>query len=136
MHIYRDTPRCVACPNLLWAGTILTTRHAQTEFERATRLAVSSASYDNVSILFNLSVNEPVEITCGDANNDGMVNVSDAACVIIYVFLGGAPPNPSAAGDVNCERHVNVSDGVWIINYVFLSGNVPCDSDGDGIPNC
>jgi hypothetical protein len=43
---------------------------------------------------------------------------------------------PSICGDVNCDDVCNVSDAVWIINYVFVGGNVPCDSSGDGIPDC
>jgi hypothetical protein len=74
--------------------------------------------------------------TCGDANSDGDVNVSDAVYIINYVFVGGDPPNPLAAGDVNCDGTCNVSDAVWIINYVFVGGNMPCDTTGDGIPDC
>jgi hypothetical protein len=87
-------------------------------------------------------VNKPVFLTiaagyeCGDANSDGEVNVSDAVYIINYVFTGGNPPNPMQAGDANCDATVNVSDAVFIINYVFTGGNVPCDTDGDGNPDC
>jgi hypothetical protein len=74
--------------------------------------------------------------TRGDANGDGIVNVSDAVAIINYVFVGGDPPDPIEAGDCNCDDVVNVSDAVWIINYVFVGGNTPCDIDGDGIPDC
>jgi hypothetical protein len=73
---------------------------------------------------------------CGDANSDGTVNVSDAVYIINYVFVGGAPPNPLNSGDANCDGAVNVSDAVYIINYVFVGGNYPCDTNGDGIPDC
>jgi len=73
---------------------------------------------------------------CGDANNDGAVNVSDAVWIINYVFVGGAPPDPFEAGEANCDGAVNVSDAVWIINYVFVGGNDPCDTDGDSEPDC
>jgi hypothetical protein len=76
------------------------------------------------------------EYTCGDANNDGTVNVSDAVAIINYVFVGGDPPLPLEAGDVNCDETCNVSDAVWIINYVFVGGNSPCDTSGDGEPDC
>jgi streptogramin lyase len=72
----------------------------------------------------------------GDANHDEEVNVSDAVYIINYVFVGGEPPNPLEAGDCNCDCAVNVSDAVWIINYVFVGGNEPCDTNGDGIPDC
>jgi hypothetical protein len=41
-----------------------------------------------------------------------------------------------SCGDVNCDGTSNVSDAVWIINYVFVGGNPPCDTDGDGEPDC
>ncbi len=73
---------------------------------------------------------------CGDANYDGLVNVSDAVTLINYVFVAGNPPEPLESGDTNCDGSVNVSDAVWIINYVFVGGFDPCDHDGDGIPDC
>ena len=39
-------------------------------------------------------------------------------------------------GDVTCDGNVNVSDAVHIINYVFIGGFDPCDTDGDGVPDC
>ncbi len=69
------------------------------------------------------------QFICGDANNDGGVNVSDAVWIINYVFVAGSPPpQPLEAGNVNCDSGVNVSDAVWIINFVFVSGSAaPCD---------
>lgn len=77
-----------------------------------------------------------VTYICGDANGDAIVNVSDAVNIINYIFVGGDPPNPLEAGDCNCDQTVNVSDAVWVINYVFTGGNNPCDTNGDGIPDC
>jgi len=90
------------------------------------------ACFDNI-VMTSIG-NDPY--LCGDANNDLGVNVSDAVWIINYVFTGGAPPNPIISGDVNCDGTVNVSDAVWIINYVFTGGNLPCDPDGDAIPDC
>jgi hypothetical protein len=73
---------------------------------------------------------------CGDANGDENINVSDAVHIINYVFVGGNPPDPIESGDCNCDGSCNVSDAVWIINYVFVGGNMPCDTDGDGEPDC
>jgi hypothetical protein len=73
---------------------------------------------------------------CGDANGDGVVNVSDAVYIINYIFAGGAAPDPLESAEVNCDGDVNVSDAVWIINYIFMDGYEPCDTNGDGIPDC
>jgi hypothetical protein len=85
------------------------------------------------------------DYTCGDANSDGNVNVSDAVYIINYVFVGGNPPFPLAAGDPNGDRSCNVSDAVFIINYIFIGGSDPvaCPflikivnlQPGDGIVN-
>lgn len=44
---------------------------------------------------------EPVlaAYTCGDANDDGGVNVGDAVYLINYVFKGGPEPPPNCCGD-------------------------------------
>jgi CubicO group peptidase (beta-lactamase class C family) len=76
------------------------------------------------------------EYICGDANGDETVNVSDAVHIINYVFVGGDPPDPIESGDCNCDDTCNVSDAVWIINYVFVGGSEPCDTDGNGEPDC
>jgi Peptidase family M1 domain/Peptidase M1 N-terminal domain/Putative Ig domain/Dockerin type I domain len=71
---------------------------------------------------------EESPLLVGDANNDGLVNVSDAVWIINYVFVGGDPPQPiMEIGDANCDGDVDVSDSVWIINYVFLGGAYPGD---------
>jgi hypothetical protein len=84
---------------------------------------------------FSITVTDPV-YACGDANNDGDVNLSDAVTIVNFVFIGGPPPEPFLSGEVNCDSTVNVSDAVWILNYVFVGGSEPCDSDGDGNPDC
>jgi hypothetical protein len=87
------------------------------------------------SALLIYKINLP-PIECGDANADGTVNISDAVFIINYIFAGGLPPDPYEAANVNCHETVNISDAVWIINYIFVGGNIPCDTDGDGEPDC
>jgi hypothetical protein len=64
--------------------------------------------------------------TCGDANADDEVNVSDAVLIINYIFIQGPAPDPLEAGNVNCDGEVNVSDAVYIINFIFIGGPDPC----------
>ncbi len=60
---------------------------------------------------------------CGDANNDGILNISDAVYVINYVFIPESPtPNPICTADVNGDGVINVSDAVYLINYVLVPG--------------
>lgn len=62
----------------------------------------------------------------GDADADGIVNVSDAVYLISYIFSGSIPPIIYNAGDVECSGIVNISDVVYLINYIFASGSPPC----------
>jgi subtilisin family serine protease len=85
---------------------------------------------------FNNISNASVELSCGDVNGSGSINVSDAVYLINYIFVEGPPPVQYMIGDANCDGDTNISDVVVIINYVFLDGHAPCDLDNDGIPDC
>ena len=68
----------------------------------------------------------PEPATCGDANSDGSVNVSDAVYLIAYIFNGGPAPSPLGYGNVNCDSGINISDAVYLIAYIFSGGPAPC----------
>jgi agmatine/peptidylarginine deiminase len=59
---------------------------------------------------------------CGDANGDGVINVTDVVYLINYLFLvpPGPAPIPLEAGDVNCDGVINITDVVYLINFLFL----------------
>jgi hypothetical protein len=64
---------------------------------------------------------------CGDANNDGIINVGDVVYLITYLYRGGSPPIPTTCiGDVNCDDIVNVGDVVYLITYLYRGGALPC----------
>lgn len=63
---------------------------------------------------------------CGDADGNGLVNISDAVFLIGYIFSGGPSPNPIAAGDPDCNGLVSISDVVYLISYIFSGGAAPC----------
>ena len=59
------------------------------------------------------------------------------AMVIAFISLTAiTSADTNVCGDVNCDVTCNVADAVWIINYVFAGGYNPCDTDGDGNPDC
>ena len=65
--------------------------------------------------------------TFGDANGNGIVNVTDVTYLINYIFGGGPSPVPLfITGDVNCGRGTNVSDVVYLVNWIYLGGPEPC----------
>jgi uncharacterized delta-60 repeat protein len=71
-----------------------------------------------------------IQFLRGDANADGVINVTDVVYLINYLFLipPGPAPEPLDAGDVNCDGVINVTDVVYLINYLFLvpPGPPPC----------
>ncbi len=79
---------------------------------------------------------DPLVLTCGDVNADGLINVTDAVFLTNYIFLKGLKPDPIDPADANCDGSVNISDAIIIINYVFVGGFLPCDPNGDGILDC
>ncbi len=72
---------------------------------------------------FTVEVNTPI---CGDVNNDGSANITDAVYLTHYIFRGGPPPNPLFVGDVNCDGITNISDAVYIVSYIFGGGSYLC----------
>jgi hypothetical protein len=70
-------------------------------------------------------IGDACQIVCGDANDDGAVNVGDAVHLINHVFKGGPGPDPTCSGDANGDGMVNVGDAVYLINHVFKGGPGP-----------
>jgi hypothetical protein len=73
---------------------------------------------------------------CGDADASGGVDIDDVVYLIAFIFSSGPPPQPYLSGDVDCSGAVDIDDVVWLIAYIFSGGNAPCDTDGDGVPDC
>jgi len=73
---------------------------------------------------------------CGDADGSGFVDLDDIMYIVNYIFLGGPPSLPVAIMNANCYQEVDIDDVLYLVNYIFLGGNYPCDTDGDGSPDC
>jgi hypothetical protein len=63
---------------------------------------------------------------CGDADKDQLVNVSDAVCILQYVFGLESAASPMPGGDCDCNGICNIVDAVYIIAHVFGGGAAPC----------
>jgi hypothetical protein len=62
----------------------------------------------------------------GDANGDGVIDISDVVYLINYLFIHGPGPVPTLdAGDATCDGVVDASDVVYLINYLFVGGPPP-----------
>jgi len=73
---------------------------------------------------------------CGDADNSGGVDIDDIVYLIEYIFQSGPEPIPIESGDADCSGLEDIDDVVYLINYVFTSGFMPCDPNGDEVPDC
>jgi len=78
----------------------------------------------------------PAPYACGDADASGGVDIDDVVYLINYIFSGGPEPVPYESGDADCSGGVDIDDVVYLINYIFSGGHTPCDTDGDGGPDC
>jgi hypothetical protein len=67
-----------------------------------------------------------LSIVRGDADNNGIVNVSDAVYIQSYIFGNGPSPLPvTGTADVDCNGIVNVSDEISLIGCIFGGGPPP-----------
>lgn len=82
-----------------------------------------------------LTVNVLQPLT-GDANRDGVVNITDAVYIVTWIFAGGPGPDPELVADANCDQLANVTDAVYIVSWIFTGGPPPGDTDNDGTPDC
>ena len=71
---------------------------------------------------FAITVNKSADILLGDANGDGLVNVSDIVSVINYVLKQPGDNFNRDAADVNSDGEVTVSDAVVIVNIIMKNG--------------
>ncbi len=61
----------------------------------------------------------------GDADNSGILNISDVVYLINYIFVGGPAPVSECKGDNNCDCVISISDAVYSIIYIFGGGQPP-----------
>jgi YVTN family beta-propeller protein len=61
----------------------------------------------------------------GDANADGLTNISDPVFTIGYLFLGETPPVCDDAPDSNDDGEQNITDVIYTLNFLFLGGPSP-----------
>ncbi|MGB2698183.1 MAG: NosD domain-containing protein [Candidatus Zixiibacteriota bacterium] len=66
---------------------------------------------------------------CGDANNDGLVNIVDVVFIILYLFNNGPPPVPvSCIADVDGTGYPGIADVVYLLGYILKSATPPVDN--------
>lgn len=72
----------------------------------------------------------------GDCNQDGVFDISDAICLLGYLYLGNPKNLPCGTGSIkdegnillldhNSDSNIDISDGIAILRYLFLDGQPP-----------
>ncbi|MBI4600480.1 MAG: hypothetical protein HY721_00830 [Planctomycetes bacterium] len=61
----------------------------------------------------------------GDANGDGLVDMSDAVSTLAWLFLGGPGPGCLEAADANASAQVNIGDPIYTLQHRFSGGPPP-----------
>ncbi len=91
-------------------------------------VVVGSKSYEaEVSeILILVSALAPSHhFTRGDANQDGVHDISDALHTISRAFLGGPDTSCADAADSNDDGRVDLSDAIFTLGCLFLGADCP-----------
>ena len=60
----------------------------------------------------------------GDANQDTLVNLTDAIYLLDYLFRGKAPMRCFDSMDVDDEGSLNISDPIFLLNFLFRDGKI------------
>jgi hypothetical protein len=61
----------------------------------------------------------------GDCNDDDKVDISDAVCVLNWLFLGADSPGCIAVTNSNGDAGADISDATYLLNHLFLGGPPP-----------
>jgi hypothetical protein len=68
---------------------------------------------------------DPVAFGRGDCNDDGGVDLSDAVCILNWLFLDGLARGCIAVMNTNGATGVDISDATYLLNHLFLEGPAP-----------
>lgn len=61
----------------------------------------------------------------GDYNGDSRLTITDAVCILRFVFGVGPTPFCQSAADSDGDDRVSIEDAVALLRYLFLSGPMP-----------
>jgi choice-of-anchor B domain-containing protein len=67
----------------------------------------------------------------GDCNGSGDVDISDAVCILVWLFLGQPSPGCLSAANVNGDGNVDIADPSFLLNHLFTGGPPPPAPFGD-----
>jgi hypothetical protein len=89
--------------------------------------AEPSAGGQSESVSYRLRAGyvQATQVSRGDVNGDGIINVGDVVYLVNYLYKSGGEPVPVEAGDITCDGIINVGDVVYLVNYLYRGGDPP-----------
>ncbi|MFH2037642.1 MAG: lectin like domain-containing protein [Candidatus Zixiibacteriota bacterium] len=70
----------------------------------------------------NVNKSDSKDFLCGDASNNGSINILDITYLIAYLYKGGPPPAVPDQADVNDNGIINILDITYMIAYLYKGG--------------
>lgn len=89
------------------------------------RLAVVLVSHLCLVPLWGGIADDNLIAARGDANNDAVVDVSDAVFLLHYIAFGGKAPPCLNQADANADGSVNAADVSYLLNFLYNGGAPP-----------
>ena len=100
-------------------------RPQSTVEERSSLLVQTDATDNPRAVVALVGTGTGALFIRGDCNRDHAVDISDAVCVLDWLFLGGEAPGCIAAANANGDAGEDISDATYLLNYLFLGGPEP-----------
>ncbi|MCP4634235.1 MAG: hypothetical protein GY855_15020 [candidate division Zixibacteria bacterium] len=71
------------------------------------------------------NIGDVCEFSCGDVEQDDLINILDIVFLINYKYKNGPAPNPLGIADVNHDTLIDILDIVYLVNSVYKNGPEP-----------
>ncbi len=66
------------------------------------------------------------DFSCGDVNEDGLVNVLDIITMVNYIMGGNPSPFNTDAADINADTGINVLNIIALVDIIMQVPGMPC----------
>lgn len=78
-----------------------------------------------VALIASAAPGRGVDFIRGDADSDGLRNITDAIFTLNCLFVAGDCATCTDAADANDDGRADISDAVFTLNWLFLGGTAP-----------
>ena len=69
----------------------------------------------------------------GDADDSGVVNLTDGIFILSWLFRGGGSPTCQDSSDADDNGAINLTDAIFLLVHLFRTGPAP---PAPGMQNC